>query len=494
MDPVTGNSWRKLTSSFELNYQDSNSAYRNWVRRESWPYDNRLFLTGSAIEGGMFCGLEFGREGDGIDVDVMVDYLNCSLSIEDQIEIIREIDNHPGYATLDITNHNIEVLKHLVKKQDGRTYVSATLFRRHALEQLKTHRPTEFKIDENIDVSSGTPSIRILLMKKEKMGGDRTKKEEMGGDITKKEKMRGDRTSTNKQDKKYQVVHKGLEEDKEDTKQCQIQYDNPLYTDFVPAISCEFWPYPLAEEWIYRKRHWPPRIVVCQIVLDGYNTVPKASPDGNKDLEWRFSFSKAEGTLAQCRTNFQHRCFYIFKTIIKETAAEFEVVTTYILKTIMMWAMEQKLPTLWEGENLGKCVYGLFDDLLHALAISKLPHYFIPQNNLLSHISKDSLIKEAQRISKILNSALLLNRHESKGGLINDVMKTLFGRISEQILVNYHGFPTIISEKEESDFTPQQSKSAAKQGKGLESVLNIIFSVTKHVLAAQSIKCWEDRQ
>ena len=132
MDSVTGNSWRKLTSSFELNYQDSNSAYRNWVRRESSPYDNRLFLTGSAIEGGMFCGLEFCREGDGIDVDVMVDYLNCSLSIEDQIEIIREIDNHPGYATLDITNHNIEILEDLVKEQDGRIYVSATLFRRCA--------------------------------------------------------------------------------------------------------------------------------------------------------------------------------------------------------------------------------------------------------------------------------------------------------------------------------------------------------------------------
>ena len=325
MDSVTGNSWRKLTSSFGLNYQDSNSAYRNWVRRESSPC---LVLTGSAIEGGMFCGLEFVREGDGIDVDVMVDYLNCSLSIEDQIKIIREIDNHPGYATLDITNHKIEVLKHLVKKQDGRTYVSATLFRRHALEQLQTY--TEFKIDENNDVSSGTPSIRFLLMKKEETGGDRTKKEEMGGDRTKKEKMGRNRTSTSKQDKKYQVVHKGLKEDKEDTKQCRIQYDNPLYTDFVPAIWCQFWPYPLAEEWIYRKRHWPPRIVVCQIVLDGYHIVPKASPDGDKDLEWRFSFSKAEGTLAQCRTNFQHRCFYIFNTIIKEKAAKFPVVTTYI--------------------------------------------------------------------------------------------------------------------------------------------------------------------
>ena len=131
-----------------------------------------------------------------------------------------------------------------------------------------------------------------------------------------------------------------------------------------------------------------------------------------------------------------------------------------------MWAMEQKLPTLWEGENLGKCVYGLFDDLLHALASSELPHYFIPQNNLLSHISKNSLIKEAQRISKIRSSALLVNRHESKPGLINDVMKTLFGRIGERFLGNYYGrLPTIGSEKQESDFESRQSKSAARQGK-----------------------------
>ena len=118
-----------------------------------------------------------------------------------------------------------------------------------------------------------------------------------------------------------------------------------------------------------------------------------------------------------------------------------------------------------------------------------MQHYFIPQNNLLSHISKDSLIKVAQRISKIRSSALLVNRHESKPGLINDDMKTSYGRIGERFLGNYYGrLLTIGSEKQESDFESRQSKSAAKQGKGkgLQSLLKIIFSVTKHVIAAQS--------
>ena len=171
---------------------------------------------------------------------------------------------------------------------------------RRCEELLKTY--TKYKVDEKFDVSSGTPSIRIILMKREKMGGDRTKKEEMGGD----------RNSTIKQDKKYQFVQEDLGEDEDGTEQCQIQNSNPLYADFVPAISCQFWPYPLAEEWIYRKRHWPPKCVVSQIILNGYHIVPKASPGGDKDLEWRLSFSKAEGTLAQYRTDFQHRCFYIF--------------------------------------------------------------------------------------------------------------------------------------------------------------------------------------
>ena len=183
------------------------------------------------------------------------------------------------------------------------------------------------------------------------------------------------------------------------------------HIDFVLAINCESWP-AIAEEWKTRTRMWPPKCLVDKIVNDGFHVIPKASPGGDAELEWRLSFSKAELTLAGNRTHVQKKCYYIFKTMFKENLTESEIISSYYLKTIMMWATEQNPPEYWREDNIGQAVIGLLDDLYQAVITGYLPHYFIPQNNLLKHIPIKLLNQEADNILSLRKHVMKTNRGE----------------------------------------------------------------------------------
>ena len=184
-----------------------------------------------------------------------------------------------------------------------------------------------------------------------------------------------------------------------------------LHIDIVPSIKCDSWPH-IAEDWKRRKRLWPPKRLVNEIIQDGHHVVGKVSPGGDPGLEWRLSFSEAELTLAEQRTLIQKKIYYIFKTIFKENLGKSGVISTYYLKTIMMWAMEQNPPEYWREDNIGQAVLGLLDDLYQALLTSNLSHYFIPQLNLLRHISWDILDQEVDDLLHFRKNILNINRNE----------------------------------------------------------------------------------
>ena len=95
------------------------------------------------------------------------------------------------------------------------------------------------------------------------------------------------------------------------------------------------------------------------------------------------SFSKAELTLAENRNMVQKKCYYIFKTMFKEYLGQSGVISTYYLKTIMMWAIEQNAVEYRREDNIGKVVLGLLDDLYKAVITGYLSYYLIPHNDLL---------------------------------------------------------------------------------------------------------------
>ena len=192
----------------------------------------------------------------------------------------------------------------------------------------------------------------------------------------------------------------------------QVDYtycEEGIYTshDVVPAIEFSGWP-ACCQNWVSRKRLWPPQSLMDEIIQDGFHLVAKTSPEGDEDLDWRFSFSKAEQKLMKSKgLGNRNYCFRIFKMAIKENiSSTCSLLTSYHLKTLLFWASERHPPDRWSDENLAVCFLGLLDDLLHSLANCSCPHYFLPDLNLFSDCSTDHLYHLAGQVSAIRRSPL----------------------------------------------------------------------------------------
>ena len=170
--------------------------------------------------------------------------------------------------------------------------------------------------------------------------------------------------------------------------------NNVLLFDLVFAISCSFWPRS-ANEWIERKRSWPTKESILQVVQGGFHFVPKSNPKGNADLDWRISFSKAETILTYSPLVhwYTHVPWRILKALMQNKywlQSRPKFLSSYILKTLLFYAMERIPELYWlDADYLLKSILGIIDDLIRCLAVQNCPHYFMPQINLFHRIPVD---------------------------------------------------------------------------------------------------------
>ena len=116
--------------------------------------------------------------------------------------------------------------------------------------------------------------------------------------------------------------------------------------DMVNVFECEGWP-TVAKHWPKRKRNWPTKQIIDHVINGGYHLVPKASPRGNPYVEWRVSFSVAENYIMGKISNIQFTVFSICKELLKKCFDVGEIVSTYHLKTVFLWSLEQKPLKIW---------------------------------------------------------------------------------------------------------------------------------------------------
>ena len=168
-------------------------------------------------------------------------------------------------------------------------------------------------------------------------------------------------------------------------------------TDIVAYIRLLAWP-PVAQSWIQRDRNyaWPSNAIVSEVQQNGCDVVHVSHRDYKHDnYQWRYSFSRAEVILIRNWTPIQQLVYHMLRyftkqTIISEWKDDDEVVCTYHIKTMMLWACERKSPVWWESN----CVLVLCSKLLSTFMrwVSKkiCPHYFIPKWNLFDYTMKES--------------------------------------------------------------------------------------------------------
>ena len=169
--------------------------------------------------------------------------------------------------------------------------------------------------------------------------------------------------------------------------------------DNVPCLSYPHWPKP-AEEWLHRPRPsgWPPRDLIDRIAAGGCHFVPVAHANSTSpDIEWRYSFSHAEVMLANSLTDFQKHVFILFKILVTHPIGKISL-KSYYLKNIFFFCCEKIPAEFWKPVNLAACLFILTDEILTSLAKFELHHYFIRDNNLISHIERKSITASREKL------------------------------------------------------------------------------------------------
>ncbi|KAL3881792.1 hypothetical protein ACJMK2_028184 [Sinanodonta woodiana] len=166
--------------------------------------------------------------------------------------------------------------------------------------------------------------------------------------------------------------------------------------DTMLCWKCE-WP-EVANEWVERDRkfNWPTQEIVNEIKKTGCNLVPVGyANSGTKELEWRFSFSKAEWVIIWSFNATQIACIDIMKLLFDNCISpKFpDLFPSYFIKTTMFWLIEETDCNFWKPQNLFVCLDKLLLNIISCLDQKRIRNYFIPENNMMDAKSPEELAK-----------------------------------------------------------------------------------------------------
>ena len=215
--------------------------------------------------------------------------------------------------------------------------------------------------------------------------------------------------------------------------------------DWVNTLVCNG-PHPdMDQEFANRPRQWPPAVLISDLlklpmllVLVGH----KLSPEFR--LQARVSWSHLELKLIQELPESVRQgyiaCKYVFKCFLtahrgqNETGEGRTSVSSYFIKTTFLSYLEKTPPSMITSS------FKLFLDLLRELDEylkgGKLPHYFLPQCNLLETVEEGELCLARKVIQEILSdplNALLTSPtapQEIYGEVNPDYLVSTFSRVS----------------------------------------------------------------
>ena len=118
------------------------------------------------------------------------------------------------------------------------------------------------------------------------------------------------------------------------------------------------------------------------------------------ETEWRISFSLAENKLGQSMTPVQRQVLILMKMIKKFYFPEL-IVSSYHLKNILFWERETREESFWREDNTAACLTTILDRLHECLEKRSLPHYIMPESNLLEGEEESELANAAAAVADI---------------------------------------------------------------------------------------------
>ncbi|XP_060081289.1 uncharacterized protein LOC132560643 [Ylistrum balloti] len=161
--------------------------------------------------------------------------------------------------------------------------------------------------------------------------------------------------------------------------------------DIVTSFQCHSYP-PAANEWLSRSRlhGWPDKALICDISQSGCHVVPKGdNTSADTFLQWMISFVTAERKLVHSLTHEQFLVYgllkYFLKQIsgkLKEITGNVDILSSYIMKTIVFFTVENTPLSFWKGQNTFLCFMLCLKTLVAWINAGYCPNYFIIGNNM----------------------------------------------------------------------------------------------------------------
>ena len=180
------------------------------------------------------------------------------------------------------------------------------------------------------------------------------------------------------------------------------------FIDYVASLSMKEWP-RVAKSFVTRERTsgWPSPDMIQEITSRGCGFVAVGHPlSPTTNLEWRVSFSDAERMLIRKLNSVQIRAYLFLKSFFKLRLSEPAVLTSYMMKNVLLWVMELVPLDTWRQDKMLDCVEALIDLLTVYLEDAFIPNYFVPNRNMIRHKAKRDIMVLFQNVKVIQEDVL----------------------------------------------------------------------------------------
>ncbi|XP_061619789.1 transmembrane protein 102 isoform X2 [Phyllopteryx taeniolatus] len=174
--------------------------------------------------------------------------------------------------------------------------------------------------------------------------------------------------------------------------------------DLLPVVSFRGWP-AVAQGWLTANHFWDGKITEEE-AISGFYLLPCCSPPGGRpDREWRLAFSRSEVQLKKCIPFPMAQAFQAAKAALTGILARPRAgLGLYHLRTLLFWACD-RLPAAYlsrpDSDAPGRLLLGLLDDLAHCILGKNCPNYFLPQRNMLEHLTDGQALLAARKLAHV---------------------------------------------------------------------------------------------
>ncbi|KAM6949031.1 transmembrane protein 102 [Aplochiton taeniatus] len=174
--------------------------------------------------------------------------------------------------------------------------------------------------------------------------------------------------------------------------------------DLLPVVSFRGWP-AVAQGWLTANHFWDGKITEEE-AISGFYLLPCHAPTGGRpDREWRLAFSRSEVQLKKCIPFPMAQAFQACKALLSRVLSRPRTgLSPYHLRTLLFWACD-RLPAAYlscpEADTPARLLLGLLDDLAHCILGKSCPNYFLPQCNMLEHLSDSQALLVARKLAHV---------------------------------------------------------------------------------------------